>query len=491
MENLKIKGQIEVRLEDKNGNIKYREVKDNTITGGFLRWWLQSIMNGGPMNTVSRGAANGALRAQEAMQYPGIYLMKAPVNVKKNTFIAPYTDITRKALHPDVVFYNQNAATTETSAIMLPVDSNCGFVANNDEISFQMEYTKNTYIGDIRSVVIGNGLNAITSQAQYYQGYLSIFKDFRLPVDFYQSGLDGQAYLMEHTLNGTLFYQKFSSSVNPFYVNLKTKDIAYFGDAATNMNTNIGNSTYVGGLIVNDTVFKAIKGTVSGSTYNITLQGIKNWKAATAAATLATIPFVAKTGMSLYSSAQPVLVGRPGENTLEIFVTTSVGNHDGAIGANVQKAIVNVSDVSNITYTIEDMGVIPYIIGVQGTDRVTHNTGLYFEEKYYLPYYGMVDPNTGSAVVTAQNYYSEGGIFDEDLNLVDLIPFRAGSAQYNSNPVIADAEEVLQFMCAYNSSNNHRGYMYFSSIVSGTNLDQTITKGPNDILRVIYRYTMA
>ena len=37
MENLKIKGQIEVILEDEHGNVKYREIKNNTVTDGFLR----------------------------------------------------------------------------------------------------------------------------------------------------------------------------------------------------------------------------------------------------------------------------------------------------------------------------------------------------------------------------------------------------------------------------------------------------------------------
>lgn len=87
--------------------------------------------------------------------------------------------------------------------------------------------------------------------------------------------------------------------------------------------------------------------------------------------------------MSLYTGqGQPVMVAIPGENKLEIFVTTSVGNDNGVIGANVQKAVVDVSNTGSITYTIEEVGTIPYIIGTYSTDKQRYNTGLFYNDQY-------------------------------------------------------------------------------------------------------------
>lgn len=126
---------------------------------------MANLMNNTSLNTVSRSTNNGALLFNGQMEAPGIYLMSTPVDIKPETFITPYSQLNRSTPSPDITFYNQNGATTETSSVIIPNQSCCGFINDGSNITYSIEYIKNSYSGEIRSVTIGNGISGYGSGA--------------------------------------------------------------------------------------------------------------------------------------------------------------------------------------------------------------------------------------------------------------------------------------------------------------------------------------
>lgn len=468
MNNLKLKGQIEVILEDQHGKVKHREVKDNTITDPFLKHSLYQMMSQNYLNNVTRATSGGTMPSVTAPTSFGIYTMKTPVDIKKDTFKPPYVGNLGTDLHPDVTFYNLAGSSSENSQQMIPVDGKCYF-DKGGEIKFALEYLKNSFTGVVRSVVIGRGHNTQNSN------YQLLMKDVDMPAEFYSSN---QQYLLEHTTNGTILYKSLSQ-YSYWWANLKTKEFKSSSSSLIYSNIN----SYYGGLILNNSIFKATKTSASGNTYNVTLTYVPNWKNSTSAKTLS-IPFETREGMTIDSTVLPVLVAKPEQNKLEVFVTLSTGNHNGEIGANIQKAVIDVSNLDEIKYDIVDMGISPYTISNFGTTVGQYVTGLFHEGKYYLPYYHIVN-ETGELTNVTNTSYQEGAVFSNDLSTVhNIISYRLASNTFNA-PVIC--EDIRQMQV--NNSNNY--YINATQVVSGTNLETPITKGANDVLRIIYRYKLA
>jgi len=468
MNNLKLKGQIEVVLEDQYGNVKHREVKDNTITNPFLKHSLYLMMTNNVLNDTVRATKGTTMPSVTIPSSIGIYAMKTPVNIQKNTFKPPYVGTSGVDLHPDVTFYNLSGAASETSLQMIPVDTKCHFDKGN-EIKFVLEYVKNSYTGIVKSVVIGRGH---TAQNNNYQ---LLLKDIDLPTEFYSGSAE---YLLEHTLNETIVYKR-NGSYNQWRANLRTKE--FTNVTGSGMNSNI--ASYYGGLIMNNTIFKAAKASASGSDYSATLTYVTDWQNKTTAKVLS-IPFVARQGMTVDTTVLPVLVAKPGQNKLEMFVTMSTGSHNGEIGANIQKAVIDVSNIDDIKYDIVDMGISPYAVSNYGTSVGQYYTGLLHEGKYYLPYYYIID-ESGKAINVSSAAYQEGAIFSSDLTVVhDIVNYRVASNTFNAF-VISD--ELMQLQV--NTATNY--YANLTQVVSGTNLETPITKGANDVLRIIYRYKLA
>lgn len=469
MNDLKLNGQIEVILLDENGQVKHREVKDNTITQAALKYMLYLMMSNTGLNNVTRATHGTSMPASGAPAQFGLYVMSKEVDIRKDTFRPPYVDDNGIDINSDVTFYNLNGGTTEASNQMITVDGKCYF-DKGSEIKFALEYIKNTYTGIVRSVVIGRAHN------NKNLNYLLQMKDVDLPADWYTGTAN---YLMEHTVNGTVVY-KTVDKTRQFSSNLKTKIFTSYG--VEMIHNNITN--HFGGLIMNDTIFKVVKASISGSVYNVTLQYVQDWKNVSVLKTI-NIPFDIKEGMTGNATVTPVLVARPGLNKLEIFVTTSIGDHDGIKGAHVQKAVVDIADMEEITHTISDMGITPYAISGCGTTVGQYYTGFFHEGKYFLPFYYIVNKDNGTMSNQTDNNFQEGVVLSSDFKTVhNMTCYRTATNQFFA---FVEAEEVLQ--CFVNSTTNY--YVMLSQVLSGTNLETPITKGANDILRVIYRYKLS
>jgi hypothetical protein len=467
MDNLRMKGEIEVRLEDLNGRIKQREVVRNTITDAYLKYALHQLMTTTNLVAATRATASGSMASAGAVNSFGIYVMSEPITVTADTYLPPYVDDARTGLSPTVSFYNVAGATTESSQVMIPVDTRCYY--NRSKMEYTLEYVKNTYAGVVKSIAIGRAHTTANNNFLLQQ------KDNDMPADLYSALAN---YALEHTAaNGTVIRKTIGTSNEVITANLKTK--LYSREVNANAFTNI--TSLFGGLAMNGHLFNVAKKTATGGTYTVTLSYRKNYLTEANSTVSLDIAVPARENMTTDATVIPVLVTRANQSKLEIFVTVSIGNHSGTIGANVKKVVVDVADIDNISYEISDMGVIRYAVSGFGTTVGQYLTGLFHDGKYYLPYYYVVgsDGTLSGASATA---FQEGIVISSNFETIhNVINYRAVTNQAYL-PVITD--EIIQIM-----ANVTTPYVVkIGQLVSGANLENAITKSENDVLRVIYRY---
>ncbi|HBT77649.1 MAG TPA: hypothetical protein DEB39_12175 [Planctomycetaceae bacterium] len=155
MENSHIQGEIEVVVEDKNGEIKSRQTITNTITDGFLRYAFYDMLNGGTLSSVLRSNTRAGynLLSRTVPSSLGIYALDRNIDIRNDTFLPPYLTGDLNSLDPGVVFYNVGGTATEDSQVMIPVDQRCFFDHTKRELV--VEYVKNTGFGIVKSVCVG------------------------------------------------------------------------------------------------------------------------------------------------------------------------------------------------------------------------------------------------------------------------------------------------------------------------------------------------
>jgi hypothetical protein len=467
---MKMKGQIEVILEDKSGKVKQREVVENTITDAYLKYVLYQCMSLTNLANATRQGTGGLISADAPNKF-GIYVMSEPVKVSPDTYLPPYVDESRRGLSPLVSFYNNGGTTTESSQEMIPVDARCYY--DRSKLEYTLEYVKNTYAGVVRSIVIGRGHD---SEPRFF---VVRQKDVNMPNDLYSTTAN---YVLEHTADGTVIRKPIGTNevitANPA-TNLYTRTV--------NANGFNNITAQFGALAVNGHLFKAVKKSASGETYTVTLTYLKDYLTAANTAANLDIAVPARSGMTVNTTVWPVMVSRADQNKLEIFITMSTGIHGAQVGANIKKVVVDISDINNIEYDVVDMGVIKYAIsGYTANNVQNYMTGLFHDGKYYLPYHYTIYPDGSLAGQTAAGF-QEGVVISADFATVHrVINFR--HAQNITNcPVIADDGRVIQMQA--NTTTPH--VVRIGQVVSGTNLENPITKGENDVLRVIYRYKIA
>jgi hypothetical protein len=422
-----------------------------------------------PANLVNatRATASGSMNAASIPTEFGVYVMSEPITVNPDTYLPPYVDEDRTGLHPSVSFYSVAGSATESIREMIPVDTRCYY--SRSKLEYTLEYVKNNGAGIVRSIAIGRGHGTASNSYVWRQ------KDYDMPPDLYSSKVN---YFLEHTADGTVLVKQIGTS-DILSINLKTK----LYNRETNASAFGNLTTQFGGLIVNGTSFKVAKKSASGSLHTVTLTYLKNCLTAAETANVLDIAVPTREGMAVATDVSPVLVARNALNRLEIFITMSVGMHSGQAGANIKKVVVDVSDLANITYDVVDLGIFKYAISNFGTTVGQYMTGLFHDNKYWLPYLYPVKASgvAGTAGIAA---FQEGVVVSSDFAAVhNVINFR-NSANVSHAPVVTDANEVIQM-----SVNTAAPFVVkIGQLISGANLENAITKGENDVLRVIYRY---
>jgi hypothetical protein len=475
MENSHLQGEIEVIVEDKNGTVKSRQVVSNAITDGFLRYAFYDMMNaGGTLNKVLRSDIRTGYNflSRVAPTNHGIYAMNRDIDIRYDTFVPPYKQATAQLLDPGVVFYNIDGSSVENSQVMIPVDQRCYFDHSRREMV--VEYIKNTGSGVVKSVCVG----AAHNNSQLY----SVLQTETAVPDFWKTSAGGSYLVEHHATEGTSLWKTVSTSVQ-YRFNLKNRMVEEFSNSS--LNTNITNTSTVGGLVVGNHLFRATKNTASGSSYTLRLTCVSNFRTATSSTTK-DIVLTTREGMAVRTDTIPVMVYRMETGKLEIFVAISLDqDENGLYGFNTYKVTVSgVDNPATMTTETEDLGFLPYCISNYDTTGQLYLTGYFDGENYYLPYthvvYDTVFGLTNNASVAAFQY---GIVINKDFKTVERV-FNLRSVNTSPNLIVRVDTGLVQCQAALATI----PYIFLSQVVSGTNLPLPAVKEPDDVLRIIYRY---
>ncbi len=472
MENLTLQGEIEVVLEDRDGKVKERQIVTNAITEAYERYVFYDMLNAGTLSSLLRSNTRSGFNflTRTLPSLFGLYAMNHDIDIKRDTFLPPYVGDNQTALADGVSFYNVGGSVTESTQEMIPVDQRCYFDKAKKE--FVLEYVKNTGVGTVKSVCVGR------SHAIKTDKFSVALTETAMPSTW----LSGNAnYLLEHTTDATLLWKTNGSSWT-WRNNLVTRSNEAIGGAVCAGVV----SSYFGGLVVGNVVSKAAKLSASGDTHVVRLTYVNNFRTSSTAGTK-DITFTCREEMTVNTAVQPVLVYRPAQNKLEIFVTLSTGDHDGTFGCNLQKAVVgNLDDPANLTVEIEDLGILPYAVSNWTSASVGYYlTGFFHDGKYYLPVYAVTD-DFGKMTVTAEAAFQTGIVVSSDFSTVhNTVNFRTATASEVNAFVLTDGGVV---QCRVNAPTIP--YVHLSQVLSGSNLPQPVTKNVDDVLRIIYRYRL-
>jgi hypothetical protein len=396
--------------------------------------------------------------SQSAPSGFGLYLLGEEVNVNANTFLPPYVNQARNDVNAKVTFRNVAGETTETTSIMIPVDSACAFEEITSENRYRMRYVKNTGSGSVTAIALGR-----RHDQPGYMYYTSI-KDVNMPSEFTTGTVD---YLLEHTSAGTILWKRISDT-SQFAANLKTKQLTAYNNAS--VNTNITAQT--GGLVIGGKIFKVAKKSASGTSYVVTVTYVNNWQAATAATTF-DITFTA--GGTVNTTVTPVLVARPAQGKIDVFVCGAIT----AAGAELMRATIDVATLEVEMQTNNPL--IPHAVSGYGTTYQQYMTGFYHDGKYYLPAYYNVN-EAGSLVGQTSASYQDGIVIDSAFEAVqDVVLFRHASNSFNA---FVNAEEILQLTVNIAAP----AYIQATGLISATNLGTVINKTADQVLTVEYEF---
>jgi hypothetical protein len=468
---MKIRGEVEVVIEDEAGRVIHRTRKNNTITeaaGRVLLWFM--FYYGGGASTLLRKKDLSVATPSTC----GIYTFDSEKPVAPDTMIPPFVNPSRGALAWDVKFYNVGNATSENAQIMVRRDDGCYF--NVEDNIMTVEFRKNSGSGDVKSIVVGRDF---ASKSQVWNAAM---QDPRMAVDFFAAYAQ---HLLEHTANGTIVHGSSGATGYQCFGNLKTKEFVKTAGVAAYHGAITG---YYGGLVLQNTVCKCAQLSASvgaGGKVRVQLTYVKNFKSSTDVSTLG-IDFSGRVGSSILDAYHPVMVLRPDNGTLEVFQTTAIISESGSYGANVHKAIVEINANGNLSLMdIEDMGVVPYTVSNYPASSANgyYMTGTYHDGKYTLPVHSHISSD-GTETITAANDYQEGIEIGEDFGTIHRnILFRVAAGQSFAY-VVTEEDKVLPIEIALASLR----YLYMSQVFSGLVLDEALTKRTSDVLSLVYRY---
>jgi hypothetical protein len=202
----------------------------------------------------------------------------------------------------------------------------------------------------------------------------------------------------------------------------------------------------------------------------------------------------------------PVMVSRPDNGTLELWVSVSSGAFPGpdeepVQGFHLVKAVMtDPADPEFSEITLTDMGIVPYGFGSYNTGVGIYGSGFYFADLknadatdkavenrdpvYYLPFTASMRQNgtiLNYSTLAAPGITADAGF----TGFRKMWLARTASAQEFNAPVMSDAGPVH---CRVNSTTLY--YAMLGGTVSGANFPSPIVKGENDILRLLYEYSL-
>jgi hypothetical protein len=491
MENGKIKGRITVRIEDRNGFVRQECTVENAFTTSFLKAALCQALTGKIGTAVCAGVQYSAAAMTGDF---GVYALNTLIEVDADTLFPPYFQ-DDFSLDPSVVLYNTNGDTTETESVMIPVNSHCFFSHDRHRSAYTFEFVKHSGICTVKSICVGGSTSA---------SYTGLLFGEAAPPTIWTTGTAN--YFLQHEMKDgqqqTSVWKSVSSS-SGFQANFVTKTVNKFSSTqASNLSANIAQANLVGGHVFtspqgNYVVIKAVVGERTPENiavnfyYNTDILGTNGVDLRTI-----NIPVTLDEGDTLITDTwQPVIVSRPDNGTLEIFKSISV-NENGVRHARI--TILDPTDPENSEITITDTMPqrIPYGIGFSGNTVGYYMSGFYFADQetpqetrspcYYFP----VSHNVNNGQIRTYYYnstYNSGVYAKGDFTAFGArFPMKTASAEQFAAPVMT--EKGILF-CRVNSKTMY--YAQVGHVVSGKNLSEPIIKNHNDVLRLIYEYSIS
>jgi hypothetical protein len=505
MENsLKISGSIELILEDKDGNVKERQVHHNAITNAYKKLALSAIIkNTSPqfmaLNQQNEGINAGYSAADGAtlLSTCGIYLMNKTISVDPELSRPPYVDeYNNLGYDPSVVFYYDtvNGDLAENSMYLQKAPTRSGWSPKNTGAEYSFEFVKNTYAGTVRSIAIGRAFNIAN-----YPGFSQRPFDKKLPTESYSGAGQLVNYLIEDTANGTIVWRSQGNTApyNVYGYNLKTYEYVNIQNSIPCNNIVTATSGHVFG---NDIWYVNAR-TIAATNVQITVSRIINWKTANAVTSQvisvplntgnAGDPAVTNNGVAgpnTDTNNNPVCVSRDGK--LEIFFTS--GWNTAAQKYIIRKLTINPADTTMTvngtssnwkgvisTYTC-DFWISSWLLTNAGKCLGFFNST---NNKYYLPICGRIgsDKINNSQLANVNKQY--GVILNADLEAFDR--YYTASPVANQRLIWGQADEWRQYLP---NIANYLSVWTGSDVMSMLNLENPITKNGDDVLRVIYSY---
>lgn len=506
-------GKVTVRLENKRtGKIEKEETHQNAITDGFLRYMLANAISSATLHPLLRGGVkNVAPLSQINMLHPplhgtanglwGIYALKEARDITKRTHIPPYLNGVNAIDEELVTFWNANPATVENMKEMQLVDFRSGYSRINGENKHTVEYLKNTHIGTVRSVVLGRAHTSPLSFVGQTIGELTHQANW----------ITGRAATaVEHRSDRTLLWK--ASATTPVIIDLNSKEIHLTGVGRTPISNanlllllNLATTTGAGCVVMNGGFFRGDIGTVGTGFVNVRLSRFIT----DAVAQVRDVRIDFPAGMTYTDTCFPITVARPDlGDVVEVFLITANGipTAGGASGAKVTKVIFSnifSVDLPNIQAEIVDCGVMTG--PVPSARALFEGLGFYDTEKsqYWLPCMMSADRITGNVVANGNAETVPGYIFNAGPTI--------GTGENRQQQLTRVYEEDWSAraagagnpggaICPVIDNNGLNSILYdvatpyypkISQVLSGVVLSEDYVKTDENILRIIYSYTLA
>ncbi|MDR2170659.1 MAG: hypothetical protein LBP59_10995 [Planctomycetaceae bacterium] len=495
MSECRFKGEVEVRIVDRKGNIEKRVIGSNFITNVGKQVAIERIVRGiSPLSALFQGSHTATtpyttnVYSTTNPSTMGLYLMSDEIDEDVDMVIPPYVQPNLTSLTSNVPFYGTSAV-GETDKLLIPSAS----YLDPDTGDYAIDFVKNYGVATIKSISVGR----IHGEKNSNFG-LWMHEQMRNPT---WVGWNLTApYLLEHRTTGSFLWKYYSGYM--FQVDLSNMATpvarSISGTACGIPGVSSGIAVTTGPAGEEKTIgYRAIYSSATSTTHTVNLQYTTAFYTATSVATKP-IVFTLRDSVSagatnVGSSSQPVIVYLPETNQIQVFQTLSYGNHgDDGYGCNVQVATISgIDDPANMTYEIEDLGILDYGIGNHSSSGENYSLQGYYDvenERYYLPY-AYVKNHATSVVSVIDSTFTPGIIYDAEFTApLRRIIMRISTSQ--SCPFILVDGKIRQIWA--NSSGQNIGFPYvrLSQVFSAINLPEPVTKPSDKILHVIYKYRL-
>jgi hypothetical protein len=508
----KLQGEVEVRLEERDGTLVKSVRQHNFITNIGKQTALSKSLSGiTGLNTLLGKAAAMTLAYGTNIQSEtmpttmGIYAMNSDLTITPDVVFPPYVQDDLVTLSPNVKFYTTGSAfTTETDVGMQLYRS----YISPDGAEYTVDYIKNSGTGTVKSLCIG----------RIHSEMAATFQTFASDVNrnlTWQAATPTIAYFFEHKADKSFIWKNLgNTAVYKFDLTDKTSPIVRTATATWGGVAAGGGLAFTAGDVGSETVvgIRFTAPVVQAAQTRVNLPIIAsiaaNFFVNNTVTALATIAFTLPQddiddGTTLIPNVtgyHPVmLLGKDSTDTnpvIEIFQTVGIGPD----GFKVMRAVLtNVLDPTNIVVAVdEETYTFPVAIGnYYNSSFEASDVPGYYDAKegdtadpvYYLPYTYVWQNN--AAKLVANNQFCPGIEVSDDLSEVGRRFIYRTALAFPGVMPFAKIEGKVRQVCPVAAAAN-QGWVYPTNtqVFSAIQLPEPVEKTADKTLHIIYKYRL-